>query len=264
MKKTLLIVSLLAVMMMPFNVYAFDNIEKGSSGDVVKEVQEILISLGYLTGQADGQFGGMTEEAVKKYQADNEIDASGIVDEATYEKLQKSIQDYATQNAPDGMILDEEEWEAWTPGGKSKLIPFMKAGDEAGFTFTVPTGQADSDHKTVSFIFEDNDSRHTLQNVEMYYGVKDQTVDYVGLWTEDENIFKSEDFREACIRLMLGYNIHFDSDTNSAVLNLTRERVEEIVNFCFDSNVEHCLVDGMRIRVLREPDRNYYSFHMEY
>lgn len=263
MKKRLLVIAATFIMLFSNQVYAFDNLEKGSTGETVKEVQEILIELGYLSGTADGQFGGLTEDAVKKYQLDNEVEANGIVDEITYEKMSASKIKYAAENAPEGMIIDEEQWEAWRPSGKCKLFPFMGAGDEAGFSFTVPSGQADQQHKTVSFIFIDGESKRTLEDVEMYYDVEDQTVYYTGLWTESEEVFMSDDFKEACIRLMLGYNIHFDSETKSAVLNLTRERAEEVVNYCLD-NVEHCLVDDMRIRVLREADRSYYSFHMEY
>lgn len=261
MKKYLL--AIVFVLILPLNVYAFENLEKGSAGGNVKEIQEILIELGYLSGTADGQFGGMTEEAVKNYQVNSGIEVTGIVDEGTFEKLSESKAELASANAPKGMIIDEDEWEAWEPAGKCKLFPFMGAGDEAGFSFTVPSGQADQEHKTVSFIFKDGESSRTLENVEMYYDVKDQTIYYTGLWTESEEVFKSEDFKEACIRLMLGYNIHFDSETKSAVLNLSRERVEEVVDYCLE-NIEHCLVDDMRIRVLREADRNYYSFHMEY
>lgn len=57
----------------------------------------------------------------------------------------------------------------------------------------------------------------------------------------NESIYYSDDFREACIRLMLGYNIHYDNNADEAVLNLTRERAEEIVNYCFDNDVKHWL-----------------------
>lgn len=263
MKKSILAIGLISMIMFSVNVYAFEDLGKGSTGDSVKEIQEAMIDLGYLSGSADGQFGGVTEDAVKAYQAANGIEATGIVDEITYEKIKASLSEYAAENVPEGMIIDEEQWEAWKPALKCALMPFTRAGNEAGYTLTVPTGQGDSNHKTISFIFKDGDSSRTLENAEMYYGVKDQMIEYTGICTEDESVFKSDDFKEACIRLMLGYNIHFDSDTKSAVLNLTRERAEEIVNYCLE-NVDHCLVDNMRIRVLREPDRNYYSFHMEY
>lgn len=263
MLKELLSSCMICVMLLSVNVYAFDNIEKGSTGDTVKELQQALINLGYLTGVADGQFGGMTEEAVKAWQSANSLDATGIVDENTYEKISTASLEYVAENAPEGMIIDEEQWKAWKVSGQCKLFPFMGAAREAGYTFTVPWGQSDSDHKTVSFVFKDGDSKRTLDNVEMYYGVTDQAIIYTGLWTDDESVFKSEDFKEACIRLMLGYNIHYDSETESPVLNLTRERAEEVVSYCLD-NIEHCLVDDMRIRVLREADRDYYSFHMEY
>ncbi len=261
--RKLLTVCMMGIMLISINAYAFDNLEKGSAGEAVKEVQEALIDLGYLAGSADGQFGAMTEEAIKAYQSANAIEATGIVDETTYEKIKASLEEYMSENIPEGMIIDEEQWEAWKSVGNCTLMPFTRAGEEAGYSLMLPTGQGDSDHKTIDFIFKDGENSRKLENAELYYGVTDQKIVYTGIWTEDEGVFKSDDFKEACVRLMLGYNIHFDSETNSAVLNLTRERAEEIVDYCLE-NVEHCLVDDMRIRVLQEAERNYYSFHMEY
>ena len=251
------------VILLSMNAFAFEKLEKGSSGDSVKAIQESLIKLGYLSGSADGKFGAMTEEAVKAYQSENGLEASGIVDDNTFEHLKTSIEDYAIANIPEGMIIDEEQWEAWKPTGKCYIFPFMDAGNEAGYEFTIPFGQGDSNHKTVDFVFIEGENTRTFKNVEMYYGVKDQRMDYVGIWTPDEDIFNSEDFKEACIRLLLSYNIHFDQEKNAPVLNLSRDRAEEIVSYCLD-NVEHCLVDNMRIRVIRKAEEPYYSFHMEY
>ena len=43
---------------------SFTTIQKGDSGDNVKEIQELLIEQGFLTSSADGKFGPMTEQAV--------------------------------------------------------------------------------------------------------------------------------------------------------------------------------------------------------
>lgn len=165
---------------------------------------------------------------------------------------------------PTDMIVDETQWEEWSASEKCKLFPFMSAGKQAGFTFSIPSGQSDSSHKTCTFVFVGGDKDNTsLKKAEMYYCVVDQTILYLGLCTEDKNIFESEEFKEACIRLMLGYNIGFDSKTGHAILNLSRERAEKVVDYCL-SNVEHCLVDNMRIRVIRDEEDDYFSFHMEY
>lgn len=167
--------------------------------------------------------------------------------------------DILLDGMPDGMIINESKWDAWESTNNCMLFPFMDTGEQAGFEFTMPLGQGNSKQKNVDFVFANG---KTLKNVEMYYGVEDQKILYTGLWTEDKNAFLSKDFREACIRLMLGYNIHYD---DGAVMNLTRDRAEEIVDFCLkNQEAEHCLVDNMRIRVLREDEKPYYSFHLEY
>lgn len=242
------------------NCFAFDSIQKGTNSDSVKEVQQILIDLGYLNGTADGDFGGMTEEAVMKYQSEKEIEATGVVDEATYNSLLESKSEWAIANAPEGMIIGEEEFDAWKLEKKLMLMPFGKA---EGFTFTVPEGQADSKHKTCDFLFKDGDSTRKLENVEFYYCVDDQQILYTGFDTTDESILDSDDFREACVRLMLGYNSTFNKETKSTTPNISRERAEEIVNYCLDNKVK-CIVDDMRIRVVERPEDSYYSFHIEY
>lgn len=61
------------------------NLKRGSKGDLVKELQTKLISLGYEMTRygADGSFGAETEQAVKAFQKDNGLKADGIVGEAT-------------------------------------------------------------------------------------------------------------------------------------------------------------------------------------
>ena len=84
MKK--MVVMALCVLMAAFlfvNGCAMENVRRGQRGEAVKEVQERLISLGYLEGPADGAFGPKTEAAVLAFQKDRGLDATGIVGEAT-------------------------------------------------------------------------------------------------------------------------------------------------------------------------------------
>ena len=67
--------------------FGFDNIQQGDTGDTVTEIQNKLIELGYLSTTADGSFGKTTKLAVINFQQDNDLDATGIVGEATYQKL---------------------------------------------------------------------------------------------------------------------------------------------------------------------------------
>ncbi len=59
----------------------------GMQGDAVANVQAALKRLGYFEGKTDGDFGEYTENAVKKFQAQNGLTADGIVGAATLAKL---------------------------------------------------------------------------------------------------------------------------------------------------------------------------------
>ena len=59
----------------------------GDYADDIVPIQEQLIELGYLEGEADGSYGTMTESAVKEFQAANDMETTGVVDQATYDAI---------------------------------------------------------------------------------------------------------------------------------------------------------------------------------
>ena len=63
--------------------------KKGFTGAKVVEVQRRLKLLNYEIGdsQIDGILGPQTKEALKKFQQDRGLDASGIVDEETWMEI---------------------------------------------------------------------------------------------------------------------------------------------------------------------------------
>lgn len=58
-------------------------IKKGEHSDRVQAVQERLKQLGYYTGVIDGQFGNGTEEAVRLFQRQNQLDVDGVIGSMT-------------------------------------------------------------------------------------------------------------------------------------------------------------------------------------
>ena len=62
-------------------------LQRGIKSDEVANLQARLIQLGYLTGTADGSFGAMTEEAIKKAQEAFGMEANGVADGAFQQKL---------------------------------------------------------------------------------------------------------------------------------------------------------------------------------
>lgn len=68
-------------------------LKKGASGGHVAHLQQWLIQAGYLTGKADGSFGGGTEKAVKAYEKDNALTQDGVADIAFLLSLYAKIED---------------------------------------------------------------------------------------------------------------------------------------------------------------------------
>ena len=66
--------------------------KKGDKSDTVKIIQEALVHLGYFKGKVDGQYGKKLKAAVKKYQHDNYLEETGIVDSVTFDEL-KAVYD---------------------------------------------------------------------------------------------------------------------------------------------------------------------------
>jgi peptidoglycan hydrolase-like protein with peptidoglycan-binding domain len=59
----------------------------GKRGDAIKVLQEKLISLGYLDGQADGQYGNMTAQGVMRFQQENDLEETGNLDPETIARI---------------------------------------------------------------------------------------------------------------------------------------------------------------------------------
>ena len=82
-------VSAMLIFTMTVNCFAMELVKRGKRGNDVREIQEMLISQGYLDDRADGVFGRKTEQAVLAFQKDHELDETGIVGTGTYNALKK-------------------------------------------------------------------------------------------------------------------------------------------------------------------------------
>ena len=63
-----LAIILLLTFILPQLAYAAPVLSRGSRGSQVTDLQKRLIKLGYLDGKADGIYGPLTEQAVRKFQ----------------------------------------------------------------------------------------------------------------------------------------------------------------------------------------------------
>ncbi|SDG28897.1 carboxyl-terminal processing protease [Fontibacillus panacisegetis] len=67
------------------------NYKYDTLGDDIKSAQIMLSGLGYDPGRKDGYFGKGTENAVKKFQDDNKLEVTGVLDAKTAEALESSL-----------------------------------------------------------------------------------------------------------------------------------------------------------------------------
>jgi len=63
---------------------------RGCRGGIVKKIQENLSQEGYYTGTLDGLYGGGTERAVSLYQTEQALEATGKVDDVTWQPLMET------------------------------------------------------------------------------------------------------------------------------------------------------------------------------
>ncbi len=68
-----------------------DNLRQGHRGEAVRVLQAQLIEAGYLKGEPNGYFGSYTAAAVRRFQADNYLAASGIAGPTTRGKLHSQV-----------------------------------------------------------------------------------------------------------------------------------------------------------------------------
>lgn len=64
-----------------------ETLDVGDKGGQVLKVQEALYEKGYLEAEADGMYGEMTADAVRAFQEDNGLEATGVVDDETKEMI---------------------------------------------------------------------------------------------------------------------------------------------------------------------------------
>ena len=63
----------------------------GDEGENVRELQSSLISLGYLSGTADGKYGKQTQSAVYRFQKDHQLTTDGVAGAKTQDVLSTAV-----------------------------------------------------------------------------------------------------------------------------------------------------------------------------
>ena len=65
----------------------YAELQNGSTGDEVAQLQQMLVNLGYLSGGVDGIFGGNTASAIEAFQQSAGLEATGVADANTQAAL---------------------------------------------------------------------------------------------------------------------------------------------------------------------------------
>ncbi|MBR2823820.1 MAG: peptidoglycan-binding protein [Clostridia bacterium] len=87
---------------------SYETLRKGTSSSDVAYLQQVLINLGYLTGEPDGNYGTQTEMAVKAFQKNNQLGVDGTAGTQTLTLL------YSSEASP-APTVDPKKAAAATP-----------------------------------------------------------------------------------------------------------------------------------------------------
>ena len=96
----------------------YSSLRIGSSGSRVVTLQKALISLNYLSGSADGQFGKKTLSAVMEFQRVNKLSADGVAGKKTLTALEKAVAN--GQKKPEGAAESEPAAQSETAASKEE------------------------------------------------------------------------------------------------------------------------------------------------
>lgn len=132
-KRMIVALCALIALIIPIHCQAMENVQRGQRGEAVREVQEMLISLGYLADPADGVFGPRTEAAVLAFQKERGLDATGIVGEATYGQMKTSAAGPGSSAPVDAEFSYETIFPSWAPDSAPlhELVAFVTATTDA-------------------------------------------------------------------------------------------------------------------------------------
>ena len=120
-------------------------LQKGDSSTDVVALQEALIELGYLKGNADGKFGAATEKAVKAFQEKNEYPVTGIMDASLQAFLYTGTPKSASGEKTNVRTLSPVEGVSMKKGNKGTQVTALQERlKELGYYKETPTGTYDT------------------------------------------------------------------------------------------------------------------------
>lgn len=137
------------------------DIERGAKGDIVRQMQERLVKLGYMTraqvNTGPGTFGPRTEAALKRFQGDHDLTRTGTYGPRTFRAMQTAK---PRTNPPDndpppvnnGNAKEYKRWNVYSTGHN----PARQADGYEDL-------QAHHDYQTVGYVMRGLNLDHRLQ-----------------------------------------------------------------------------------------------------
>ena len=127
----------------------FSSLKKGMNGNAVKVMQTYLMKLGYLSGVADGAFGTVTENAVKRFQSMNGLYADGEAGLKTLTVL------YGASQKQNVKVLGRTLKVGDTGSDVKEVQQYLK---NLGYLDSVVDGSYGNATKAAAIIFQSNES----------------------------------------------------------------------------------------------------------
>lgn len=103
-------------------------IKKGSTGSAVKELQQRLKELGFLTGAVDGIFGDETEKAVMSFQETNGLVVDGIAGPKTFSAFDQAKIEYGVHGTAKLMDWWTSDIQTIFANGVTAIITDVETG----------------------------------------------------------------------------------------------------------------------------------------
>ena len=156
-----------------------DTLSDGSTGDDVRELQQMLVRLGYLNSSAvDGIYGGRTASAVKSFQRQNSLSATGTADDETQEALREAVDSFVLSYGDTGNAVRTMQ---------ERLIElgYLDAGDADG-VFGSDTQTALNVFKSYNGLSVDGEANSTT--LEALYAASALGMDDSGVFISDVRI----------------------------------------------------------------------------
>jgi hypothetical protein len=124
------LIFILIVVLFTSSVTFADALKKGSEGEEVSKLQSQLKEKGYFSDEVTGYFGSITEDAVKRFQTENELTVDGIVGTET------------------GKTLFGAEWTELAEGTSSGEVELLDWWSEASKVFKIGMAAKVTDVRT--------------------------------------------------------------------------------------------------------------------